>query len=204
MPFFMVDDQLHVNRKATALAERALDNDLLGFAALGLWSMAGSFCQAALSDGRISERELVKISLNKEAVDLLAQTLVKAGLWHGHGHDCERCPTVPERSYLFHDWFSLGYSTGADVKLARDKRKELKDPKLIASVWARDCTDFPKASCGNCRYCGREVKRATQKGDLRPEMDHIDPTKAIGPVNVVLACAECNRKKGRRTPTRQA
>lgn len=200
MPFFMVDDQLHVNRKATMLAEEALENDLLGIGAMGLWTMAGSVCQAALTDGLISERQLVKILLNKDAVDLLAGKLVEVGLWHGYGHGCESCPPVAAGSFLFHDWFSLGYDRGADVRLARDKRKELKDAKLIAAVWARDCTDSPNATRARCRYCGTEVKRATQKGDRRPELDHVDPTKAVGPSNVVIACATCNRQKGRRTP----
>lgn len=200
MPFFMVDDQLHMNRKAVSLAESALENDLLGIAALGLWMMAGSSTQAALSDGEISVNALVKILLNKEAVDLLAAKLVEVRLWHAHGHDCERCPPVPPKHFLFHDWFSLGYARGADVRLARDKAKELKDPALRAAVWARDCTDFPKASMGKCRYCGITVRRADQKGDNRPEMDHIDPLKAVGSINVVLACAGCNRKKGKRNP----
>ncbi|ASN39009.1 hypothetical protein CGQ24_08260 [Arthrobacter sp. 7749] len=200
MPFFMVDDQLHVNRKVNTLAEAALDNDLMGIAALGLWTAAGSACQAMLSDGLISVNGLVKILLNLEAVDLLAARLVEVGLWHGHGHDCERCPPVPARHFLFHDWKSLGYESGASIRLKRDKAKELKDPALRAAVWARDCTDFPKASQGKCRYCKKVVYKATQKGDDRHEMDHIDPTKAVGATNVVLACAKCNREKGQRNP----
>jgi 5-methylcytosine-specific restriction endonuclease McrA len=200
MPFFMVDDQLHVNRKVNTLAEAALENDLLGIAALGLWTAAGSACQAMLSDGVISVNGLVKILLNKEAVDLLAARLVEVGLWHAHGHDCERCPAVPAKHFLFHDWKSLGYESGASIRLKRDKAKELKDPALRAAVWARDCTDFPKATVGKCRYCRKTVYRATQKGDDRPEMDHIDPTKACGASNVVLSCAKCNREKGQRNP----
>ncbi len=200
MPFFMVDDQLHMNRKAVALAEAALENDLTGIAALGLWTMAGSSTQAALDDGKISVNGLVKILLNKEAVDFLAAKLVEVRLWHAHGHDCERCPPVPPKSFLFHDWKSLGYESGDSIRLKRDKAKELKDQALRAAVWARDCTDFPKASQGKCRYCRKVVYRATQKGDDRPEMDHIDPTKAVGAINVVLACAKCNREKGQRNP----
>lgn len=200
MPFFMVDDQLHVNRKVNTLAEAALDNDLLGIAALGLWTAAGSACQAMLSDGLISVNGLVKILLNKEAVDLLAARLVEVGLWHTHGHACERCPAVPARHFLFHDWKSLGYESGQSIRLKRDKAKELKDPALRAAVWARDCSDFPKASRGDCRYCKKTVLKANQKGDDRPEMDHIDPLKAVGAINVVLACAKCNREKGQRNP----
>ncbi|PRB69506.1 HNH endonuclease signature motif containing protein [Arthrobacter sp. MYb213] len=200
MPFFQIDDQLHVNQKATALAERALSDDLLGVAALGLWTMAGSVCQSALSDGVISRIGLMKILLNDKAVDLLARQLVEVNLWHASGHTCEQCPPVKEGHYLFHDWFQFDYDQGKDVRLARAKRKELNDPKIRAAVWARDAEDFPKCSRGKCRYCGDMVFKKTSKGDKRPEMDHIDPTLAVGVRNIVLSCAECNREKGRRNP----
>ncbi|GGL83368.1 HNH endonuclease [Glutamicibacter protophormiae] len=200
MPFFQVDDQLHVNPKASALAEKALQDDLVGIAAMGLWTMAGSVTQAALTDGLVSHIQLMKILLNSDAVDLLAGQLVETGLWHTAGHACEQCPAVKEGHYLFHDWFQFGYDTGDNVRLARAKRKELADPQIRADVWARDAEDFPKCSRGKCRYCGDMVFKKTSKGDKRPELDHIDPTLAVGARNIVLSCAACNREKGRRNP----
>ncbi|WP_190263661.1 HNH endonuclease [Glutamicibacter nicotianae] len=199
MPFFQVDDQLHVNPKAAALAEAALQDDLVGIAALGLWTMAGSVTQAALNDGLVSHVQLMKILLNSDAVDLLAARLVEVGLWHTAGHSCEQCPKVKEGHYLFHDWFQFGYDKGVEVRLARAKRKELNDPQIKAAVWARDAEDS-KCSRGRCRYCGDMVFKKTSKGDKRPEMDHVDPTLAVGVRNIVLSCAQCNREKGRRTP----
>lgn len=199
MPFFQVDDQLHVNPKASALAEAALQDDLVGMAALGLWTMAGSVTQAALTDGLVSHVQLMKILLNSDAVDLLAARLVEVGLWHTAGHSCEQCPKVKEGHYLFHDWFQFGYDKGVEVRLARAKRKELNDPQIKAAVWARDAEDS-KCSRGRCRYCGDMVFKKTSKGDKRPEMDHVDPTLAVGVRNIVLSCAQCNREKGRRTP----
>lgn len=200
MPFFQVDDQLHANQKASTLAEAALGGDLVGVAALGLWTMAGSYCQAALTDGLISHVRLMKILLNKDAVDLLAARLVEVGLWHTAGHHCEQCGPVKEGHYLFHDWFQFGYDTGDNVRLARAKRKELQDPQIRADVWARDAEDYPKCSRGKCRYCGVMVYKKTSKGETRPEMDHVDPTLAVGVRNIVLSCAACNRTKGRRKP----
>lgn len=200
MVYFMVDDQMHMNRKAVELAEKALDNDLLGMAALGLWTMAGSSAQARMSDGKISVNGLVKILLNLEAVDLLASMLVEVGLWHAHGHACERCPAIPPKSYIFHDWKSMGYEPGASLRLKRDKLKELKDPALRAAVWARDCSDYPMVTRGKCRYCQKNIFKATQKGDDVGHMDHVDPTKAVGASNIVLACAKCNREKGQKNP----
>ncbi|WP_313812377.1 HNH endonuclease signature motif containing protein [Glutamicibacter sp.] len=200
MSFFQVDDKLHVNEKARALAEAALGGDLTGMAALGLWTMAGSFSRDAKTDGKLTEVHLMKILLNKQAVDLLAALLVRVGLWHASGHGCEKCPEIPAGSYVFHDWFQFGYDTAEDEKLKQAKAKELKDPQLRAQVWARDATDFPICSRGKCRYCGDLVYKKTTKGDKRMEMDHIDPKKANGIQNLVLSCAACNRKKGQRTP----
>ncbi|MGQ3382961.1 HNH endonuclease [Glutamicibacter sp. TV12E] len=200
MSFFQVDDKLHVNEKARELAEAALGGDLTGMAAMGLWTMAGSFSRDAKTDGKLTEVHLMKILLNKQAVDLLAAQLVRAGLWHASGHGCEKCPEIPAGSYVFHDWFQFAYDTAEDEKLKQAKAKELKDPQLRAQVWARDATDFPKCSRGKCRYCGDLVYRKTTKGEKRPEIEHVDPKKAIGIQNLVLSCGACNREKGKRTP----
>lgn len=199
--FFQIDDQFHVNQKAKALARKALMNDVRGLAALGLWTMAGSMCQAALTDGVSTVEDLVSITLNHGVAVELADLLVSAELWHTDGHTCERCPAVKPGTYLFHDWFALGYDTSTQVKTTRGKRKELKDPAIIAAVWARDCIDDPaNPAVGLCRYCQVEVRRADRKSEIRPEMDHVVPNLYCGPRNIVLACLACNRKKGARTP----
>lgn len=199
--FFQIDDQFHVNQKAKTLARKALMNDLRGLAGLGLWTMAGSMCQADPTDGVTTVEDLVSITLNHGVAVELADLLVSAGLWHAPGHDCERCPKVAAGTYLYHDWFALGYDTAAQVKTTRGKRKELKDPVIIAAVWARDCIDDPaNPAVGLCRYCQKEVRRMDRRSEIRPEMDHVDPRIYCGPRNIVLACLACNRKKGARTP----
>lgn len=199
--FFQIDDQFHVNQKAKTLARKALMNDIRGLAALGMWTMAGSMCQAVGTDGVSEIEDLVSITLNHGVAIELADLLVSAGLWHATGHDCDRCPEVEAGTYLYHDWFALGYDTAAQVKITRGKRKELKDPTVIAAVWARDCIDDPaNPAVGLCRYCQTEVRRQDRRSEIRPEMDHVDPRLYCGPRNIVLACLACNRKKGARTP----
>ena len=199
--FFQIDDQFHVNQKAKTLARKALMGDIRGLAALGLWTMAGSTIQAAGTDGVTDVEDLVAITLNHGVAVELADLMVSAGLWHANGHECERCPEVQAGTYLYHDWFAMGYDTAAQVKTKRAKAKELKDPNLIAAVWARDCIDDPaNPAVGLCRYCQTEVRRMDRRSDIAPEMDHVDPRKACGPRNVVLACRKCNRTKAARTP----
>lgn len=202
MPFFQVDDQLTQNRKARRLLESAMDGQLAGIGALGLWVAAGSQAQTigGGTDGVVSRADLVRLVLNPAVADLLAAELVEVGLWHTAGHDCDRCPEVPDGSWIFHDWFDMGYTRAGQVLVNRRKRQELKDPLLVAQVWARDCLDPADPTVGACRYCGTHLKRKDTRSRRRPHLDHVDPRKAAGIRNVVLACDECNRAKGNRTP----
>lgn len=201
MPFFMIDDQLPANAKAQTLIRTAIRGDLIGPAALGLWAMAGAASQAKLSDGVVTLEDLISLLLSGDVAQQLASQLVDVGLWHDENHSCDRCPEVQPGTYLFHDWFALNYARSDTVKVKRDKGKELKSPELIAKVWWRDCTDDPdNPTRGRCRYCAREVLRSDRKSDTRPTLDHVDPRKAAGHQNVVLACFDCNRRKAARTP----
>lgn len=202
--FFQVDDQFQVNPKSLDLARMAMDGTLDGLAALGLWVMAGSTCQAKLTDGVVDLKDLISLTLSKDVAERLAGHLCEVGLWHGPGHDCERCPDVEEGHYLFHDWFDLRYDRAEAYKISVRKKKELKDRGIINAVWARDRVSMDatpgKGDVAKCRYCARIVKRADRRGPGRWELDHVDPNLAIGPENIVVSCLECNRRKGARTP----
>lgn len=215
MPFFQVDDHLHANRKTRALAGRMLAGDPSGFAALGVWSMAGSMSQDVGTDGVVSLQMLISIGYDAAAMTQLAHQLVDAGLWHAPGHECARCEPVPAvdptsglpmACWRFHDWWEMKYDRAAAVREARAKRKELQDPAVVNTVWLRDCVDPADSALRNqgaCRYCGRMVKRydrSSKDEAARPTIDHVDPTKAAGVRNLALACFGCNRSKGKRTP----
>lgn len=129
-----------------------------------------------------------------------ADLLVGVGLWHAPGHNCQRCPDVAPGTWLFHDWFALGYDPAAKERVTRLKRKELRDPQIIAEVWARDCLDPRDPTVAACRYCGTVVKRQDRRSDARPHLDHVDPSIAIGSRNIVVSCSACNQQKGNRTP----
>ncbi|MFD6093992.1 HNH endonuclease [Oerskovia sp. NPDC060338] len=203
MPFFMVDDQLFINRKVKKLTAPVLDGDLHGLAAIGLWTLAGSSVQAALTDGLVSIHDLISKVYDITVARKLALLLEDAGLWHANGHDCPRCEPVPANHWRFHDWWALGYDRGDVVRETRAKRKEQQDVEMVAAVWARDCIDPAKPGIARCRYCHKTVKRKDTRSDPldRPTLDHVDPTSAKGVTNLVVACGDCNRRKGKRTPT---
>ncbi|KQU48064.1 hypothetical protein ASG84_26605 [Rhodococcus sp. Leaf278] len=157
MPFFQLVDELSNNRKIKALLDPTLDGDMSGCAAFTVWSISGTTSQAAGSDGVVKRADVARILLDTRMSLDAATMLVEVGLWHAPGHECPRCPPVADGTFLFHDWFDLRYDTGAAVRLKRRKAAELKDAKIVAAVWARDCIDpnVPaKQMAAQCRYCG--------------------------------------------------
>lgn len=112
MAFFNVDDQFHGHPKARAA----------GLAAVGLWTVAGSWCKAYKSEGLVPEW-LVTDWRAKKAAD----QLVLAGLW-----------TRTDQGYQFHDWGHL--NDPADEierqrelgrKRQRDRRKKLREERGV-------------------------------------------------------------------------
>jgi hypothetical protein len=180
MPFFMVDDQLHVNRKTEAL----IDMGQTGLAALGLWTLIGSVVQAQTgADGRVSDTAWRKVG-DKRTFTKLAKVLVDVGLWEGRDDG--------EPGWQYHDWFDIGYTPGEKVKLNRKRTKEMKNPDIVNAVKARDGD--------HCRYCGRKVDWKNRTGDTGATYDHVIPGLAAGVTNLVVACRKCNREKAQRTP----
>ena len=201
MPFFQVDDQLAMNHKFRRLDEIDLEEDgWRGQAAQALWVKAGAHSQNVGTDGAIRRLDLITLA-PQQAVEC-AELLVEVGLWHRPGHDCEQCPPLPDGvAYLFHDWFQMRYTPAKDVRTNRRKRKELLTPQLVAQVWARDCVDPENPTTGKCRYCGKLLKHQDRRSPTNmPTIDHVNPRKASGIRNLVLACKSCNQSKGNRTP----
>jgi 5-methylcytosine-specific restriction endonuclease McrA len=190
MSFFQTDDQFHIHRKPAWLIDEY--GAATGLAAVGLWVMAGSQSQGKYTDGLVSTADLQRITLDKRQALRLAKLLVDAGLWHAADHDCTKCSAVPAGSFRFHDWWDIGYATGAQTRETRARRKEVRDPKIVNAVWARDGS--------NCRYCGRKVNRDDHKSAHKPVLDHVIPGIAKGAANLVVTCTPCNQKKAQRTP----
>lgn len=112
MPWFRIDDKAHSHPKIL----RA------GNAALGLWLRCGSYAAQHLTDGIVPG-----IIAELYGTKPQAAKLVKAGLWHEHGHDCPDCPNPAPGDYAFHDFLEDGRNTSrarheAERKKARDRQ----------------------------------------------------------------------------------
>lgn len=97
MPWFMVDDQLAMNKKVAAA----------GNAAMGLWVRAGSWSQKELTGGFIPTNIARTLGTSAQA-----KSLVTVGLW-----------VKVEGGYLFHDWDKHQMSV-EEIRERRRKRAE--------------------------------------------------------------------------------
>ena len=97
MPFFNVDDQFHGHPKRRKA----------GWAAIGLWTAAGSWCRAYKQDGFVPNDLIEEWHAKK-----LATQLVAADLWS----------PVPG-GYQFHDWLDI-QTPSDEVEKQREKARE--------------------------------------------------------------------------------
>jgi hypothetical protein len=99
--FFNVDDQFHGHPKRRKA----------GWAAIGLWTTAGSWCRAYKRDGFVPA-DLI----NEWKAKRLADQLVAADLWF-------LCHEGGEDGYRFHDWLDIN-SASDEVERQREKARE--------------------------------------------------------------------------------
>jgi hypothetical protein len=113
MPWFRIDDKAHSHPKLIKA----------GNAALGLWLRCGSYAAQHLTDGIVPGVVAQMYGTKPQAAKL-----VKAGLWHEHGHNCpDGCPNPAPGDYAFHDFLEDGRNTSrarheAEKKKARDRQ----------------------------------------------------------------------------------
>lgn len=114
MPWFRVDDTLHSHPKT----RRA------GLAALGLWTVAGSYACQYITEGFVPDW---LVSAQKSG-PRLAQILVSSGLW-------ERSERDGESGYQFHDWDHFQMSKEeilADREHNRERQRRFREKKREA------------------------------------------------------------------------
>jgi hypothetical protein len=120
MPWFRIDDKAHSHPKLIKA----------GNAALGLWLRCGSYAAQHLTDGIVPGVVAELYGTKPQAAKL-----VKAGLWHEHGHDCTSgCPNPAPGDYAFHDFLEDGRNTSraraeAERKKARDRQSKHREER---------------------------------------------------------------------------
>ena len=102
MTFFNIDDQAHSHPKFRKA----------GLAAVGLWTMAGSWSQAHKQEGFVPDWFVISWPRGTK----LATELVHAGLWDRGQRDALA-------GYQFHDWLDI-HATADEIELQRQKSRE--------------------------------------------------------------------------------
>lgn len=175
---------------------------------LSVWTLAGAKCsQKEIATGGVVDEELLRdvrrrASLSPAQLSEAISALVTSGLWHDSKtlrrcDDCAGAVKLKTGSYFFHMWWDGNPTSEAvEVPLAfrmwklRDDLK--RDRKLCDLIEERDQ--------GMCRYCGIRVRWSDKKGDGGGTRDHLSPYGGNTYDNVVIACRQCNGRKGHRTP----
>lgn len=102
MPWFKIDDTLHSHPKSRRAS----------LAALGLWSMCGSYSMAYKTDGFVPEWFVAGFKNGKR----LAEELVRVGLWLN-------AIRGSEEGYQFHDWTDY-QPTSDEIEAEREAARE--------------------------------------------------------------------------------
>ena len=109
MTWFKVDDTLHSHPKPRKA----------GLQAMGLWTLAGSYCMAYKTDGFVPDYYITSWPRGRH----LADQLVKAGQWEVGEKD-------GEAGWFFHDWFDYQPSSDeieADRVYARERQRKRRE-----------------------------------------------------------------------------
>jgi 5-methylcytosine-specific restriction endonuclease McrA len=128
---------------------------------------------------------------------LLSNVENGVSLVHQRGDACECIEDLYWPEGAAYAYYVHGYlddnPTADEWDLRRRKREEGRSADLRDQAFRRDA--------GRCRYCSVQVGSwADNRSGRGACLDHVDPARADGIVNLVLACRECNSKKGNRTP----
>lgn len=147
MPWFKIDDKAHSHPKFM----RA------GNAALGLWLRCGSYSAQHLTEGIVPG-----IIAQLYGTAPQAKKLVKTGLWHESGHDCDRCPDPNPGDYVIHDFFEGGRNT---TRAQHEANKTAAAERAAKSRAARKASGFADDSSAKTDRFEDESKTKSSRKD---------------------------------------
>lgn len=129
MTWFRVDDGFPQHPKVLAIPRKDRAT------AVGLWTLAGGWCSAQLTDGHLASHMIDELGASRR----IASLLVQVGLWE-----------AVEGGYRFHDWADWNPTRAqviADREATRDRVRKFRDRK-------RNAVTPPEVTAGVTRYNG--------------------------------------------------
>jgi len=151
MAWFKVDDGLHASRKLLKIPKRNR------FAAIGLWTVAGSWCADQLTDGNVPNYMITEWGGPPAA----PEALTDAGLWE-RTHD----------GYVFYNWHEYQPSkqdVDAERAASRERMRDLRAKR-------RNRKPLEQAEAGDA--FGRTVPNSSENV-RNPDPTRPDPTRPL-------------------------
>lgn len=175
MPWFKVDDGFHGHPKVMDLS----------LAAVGLWTLAGTWCASYLTDGEIPLKAVLRIGGTKKQ----AKELVSSGLWSEKSADL----------YQFCDWNDYQptkETVEAERAQARERMKELRSKRKgtakgetpESSVESDDVR--PNTSRTDDERSPEPPENDDGTAPARSEEVRVAPTQPLSPIPVPLPTKE--------------
>lgn len=161
---------------------------LLSWDGAAMWHALRLHSAALGSDGRIAKAEL-HAAVDRKITEARARKLVAELIAAGH--------LVDRGGY----WELPGWLD------EQPTAEEFNNP-VMRERWMRNkalkrdmqlCNRIKERDQNRCRYCGVRVNWAARTGNIAGQYDHVDPDGANSLSNVVVACRQCNQRKGGRT-----
>jgi hypothetical protein len=179
MPWFKVDDGLHSSRKVLSIPRS------MRLQAVGLWTLAGSWCAKELTDGHFPDYMVEEWGGSPE----LVEALVKSGLWESQS-----------QGFDFHNWGEY-QPTKEEVEGARTAEAERKRKWRESRKSGRTDAPVPPDATDMSHGTRRDGPMG-QDGRVRQASGHPDPTRpdptrpsTTSDEVVDLAPAKSNRRK---------
>jgi hypothetical protein len=173
MSWFKVDDTAHTHPKLRGA----------GTAAIGLWTLGGSYAAQYLTDGTV-HAHFVKTTATAPQL----AKLVKAGLWHPAGHGCPRCPQPADGDYVIHDY--LIYNPRRTKVIAERERAAEKKRKqrsggaddMDPDVNRRGNEDDSSSNRGRLHDASEGKTSTIRDGisDANPGQSDVSPVDSLG------------------------
>lgn len=186
MPWHRTDDNAYDHPKIVAVGVEAFGSAVSGWIYASKHRTNGHVPTAVM-------REFATPAVLRKLTTVTAGG--RAPLYHRPGDTCSCLEQHDWREdmggYWAHDYLDYNPSR-QENSVHRAKARELKDKDLRAAVKARDGD--------RCRYCGDPVKWADRRSAKGGVLDHVDPDRAAGAANLVVACRSCNARKKNCTP----
>lgn len=185
MPWAKVSDTAPMDPRLISVIEHDLADDRTVNELYGFYGRLVGMSGQHLTDYVVSYGTVMLVAGTKDN----ATRLLALAAWTGLATEVEN--ETGRRAFKLLDDPEFWHIKLADeVAWERQRQADNRNPEITMPVRCRDGDA--------CRYCGKIVNFAARKGKLAGTYDHRPPGQPGSVETSVIACGECNARRGRR------